>query len=175
VPAIGSSVKLPQQSLSGVEFRKPLVSEAIQIHKLVVDSGTLDENSLYCYLLLCRDFADTCVVAVAEGEIVAFVTAYRPPDRQDVVFVWQIGVSAEFQRRGLGLELLRRLVVQPACQDCSFLEATITPSNVASLGMFQRLAGEMQAGFEVAEGFTSELFGDAGHEEELLFRMGPWK
>ena len=38
--------------------------------------GRLDLNSTCCYLLLCKHFLETCTVAVANGEIVGFVTAY---------------------------------------------------------------------------------------------------
>ena len=66
---------------TGIIFRKPTLEDGAAIWHLVKTTGRLDLNSAYLYLLLARDFADTCVVA-AEGErLVGFVSGYRPPGR----------------------------------------------------------------------------------------------
>ena len=144
--------------------------------QLVVASGVLEPNSLYCYLLLCRDFAATSLVAYQGSELVAFVTAYRPPQRGECLFVWQIGVSPKLRRQGVAGRLLQALLQQPGCRTCRFVEATVTPSNSASQRLFERLASSLGVPCERHVGFGQELFdtGDgADHEEEQLFRIGP--
>ena len=39
------------------------------------DSGTLDLNTSYAYLLLARDFAQTSRIAVHDGAVVGFISA----------------------------------------------------------------------------------------------------
>ena len=162
-----------------LKLRAPTVEDAHAICELVCDSDVLDSNSLYCYLLLCRHFAETCLVGVIDDEVIAFVSAYRPPNRPDSIFVWQIAVAGSHQRHGLGSKLLNALTGLRAVQSCSFIEATVTPSNQASLRMFQRLAERLNAPLETVEGFAQDLFGSeessnaALHEEERLIRIGP--
>src|SRR5690606_27639742 len=127
----------------------------------------------YAYLLLCRDFSSTCLVAECSSALTGFVTAYRPPARSDVLFVWQIGVAPRARGQGLATRLLEELLAQPACHGIRFLEANITPSNHASWRLFERLARRLAAPMETGEGFRADWFGDAAHEAELLMRIGP--
>ncbi|MFY1599560.1 hypothetical protein ACN27A_33500, partial [Micromonospora sp. WMMD737] len=43
-------------------LRRPEASDALAVHRLVADSGVLDLNSTYTYMLLSTDFADTSIV-----------------------------------------------------------------------------------------------------------------
>lgn len=166
-----------QDSSATIRFRKPTPADAPSIHRLVGESGVLDENSLYLYLLLCRDFAATCLIAEIDTRVVAFVTAYCPPDRENSLFVWQIGVHADARRQGLGLRLLIALTERVAFAEEFFVEATIADANVASTRLFAKLAEHYSTEFAhlPTEGFTKEDFGTSGHEPEPLVRIGPIK
>lgn len=152
-------------------MRTPSTSDAASIWQLVRQSGVLDENSLYAYLLLTTHFAETCVVAVERGELLGFVTGYVPPIRPDALFVWQVAVAQEARGRGLGKKMLRHLVERVGRP---FLEATVTPSNSASQRLFASLASEFGAALKESSGFSSADFGGQGHEEERLIRIGPF-
>ena len=155
-------------------LRNPTPRDAAGIWRLVVDSGVLDHNSPYSYLILCQHFADTCIVAEEDARIVGFVTAYRPPIAPEVVFVWQIGVAASMRGRGLGVAILDALVRQPACREVSYLDATVTPSNLASQAMFRAFARKMKTQCVEELCFPEHLFPTAGHEAEHLFHIGPF-
>ena len=165
-------------SASSVSFRAAELSDAAAIWELVVESKVLDPNSRYCYLLLCRDFSDTCVVACRDSEVVGFVTGYRPPEQPDVVFVWQIGIAKSARRQGLAKRLLHSLVSVPACEEVRFLQATVTPSNVASRRLFESFAEDLDVPCRIRQGFTAEMFDRGGsaeeHEDEELFCIGPF-
>src|SRR5699024_2622490 len=75
-------------------FRTPTVADGAGIWRIVQESGVLDLNSAYMYLLLSKDFADTCIVAERDNQLVGFATGYRPPKRPDSIFLWQIGIDA---------------------------------------------------------------------------------
>lgn len=164
-----ASVDEPDQ----FSFRSPTLSDAGRIRQLVADSGVLDENSEYCYLLLCRDFGETSLVAYQGDVLVGFVTAYRPPGRRDCLFVWQVGVHVQARGQGLASRLLERLVCQPGCRGIRSLEATVTPSNTASRRLFESFASRHQIPCLVQPGFPAKLFASAGHEDEDLFCIGP--
>ena len=143
-------------------------SDAAAIEQLVSRSGVLDHNSCYAYLLLCTHFADSCVVAERGDAIVGFVTAYRPPGKPRSLFVWQVAVDASARGQGLGLRLLKHLVTQPTCQDIVAIQATVSPSNLASRRLFESFARHQRARCVEETGFEPADFGKDSHEAEPL-------
>ncbi|HKK14767.1 MAG TPA: diaminobutyrate acetyltransferase [Gammaproteobacteria bacterium] len=162
-----------QQSDSIITLRTPRTEDGADVWRLVKASGVLDVNSAYLYLLLCKDFADTCTVAEKDGALVGFVTGYRPPGRPDVLFVWQIGVDAAARGQGLGSRLLDTLLAQDGCRGIRFIETTISPSNKASRRLFHSLAERLDIEIVEGSGFEADIFPESGHEAENLFRLGP--
>jgi L-2,4-diaminobutyric acid acetyltransferase len=154
--------------------RPPTIKDAAAVWRLVRDSGVLDLNSPYSYLILCQHFVDTCLVAEIAGEIVGFVTAYRPPVASNVIFVWQIGVARSMRGRGIGLAILEELVKKEATNGVSFLEATVTPSNAPSQALFRALAQRLRTQCVETPCFPTHLFPDETHEAEDLYRIGPF-
>ncbi|MDX5310866.1 MAG: GNAT family N-acetyltransferase, partial [Rhodococcus sp. (in: high G+C Gram-positive bacteria)] len=74
------------------------------------DSKVLDVNSSYAYVLWCRDFAATSVVATAgDHEAVGFVSGYRRPEAPDTLFVWQVAVDQDQRGRGVAGRMLDSL------------------------------------------------------------------
>jgi L-2,4-diaminobutyric acid acetyltransferase len=160
-------------TLTELRFRKPREADAAAMWRIVRDSGVLDPNSPYCYLLLCRDFAATCAVAEVGTEVIGFVTGYVPPAQPDTLFVWQIGVTEAFRNRRIAALLLARLLGREACRGVTHIETTIAPSNQASRALFEGLARPMGAAISEVPGFGAELFPESGHEPERRYRIGP--
>jgi L-2,4-diaminobutyric acid acetyltransferase len=158
-----------------ISCRKPAVEEGASIWQLVRASEQLDLNSAYCYLLLCRHFSDTCAVAVVEGEVVGFVTAYLPPGQPDTLFVWQIGVARTMRGKGLATRLLKELLQRDACRGVKYLEATVGPENQASRALFTALARWLNADLIEESCFDAEHFPGEDHEAENLLRIGPFQ
>jgi diaminobutyrate acetyltransferase len=160
---------------SARNIRTPELADAAAIWRLVEQSETLETNSCYAYLLLCRDFADTCLVAYDGDRLAGFVAAYTPPSRPNVVFVWQIGVDSRDRGRGLGRQLLTRLVDDAVTRGVQYMEATVTADNRASLGLFRSFAS--RGGWPLTESghFEPRHFADPQHDAELLIRIGPFK
>ena len=157
-----------------LEIRSPTTKDAAKIWQLVRETGILDPNSAYLYLLLCRDFRDTCLVAVKEARIVGFVSGYRLPSDIRVLFVWQVGVASDAKRQGIGSQLLRELVERNA-GTLTAIEATVSPSNVASRRLFESLAQSLGASvFDVPDGgFGEGDFPPGDHEPEPRIRISP--
>jgi len=155
-------------------FRAPRVSDGAKIHALVSNSAPLDMNSRYCYLLLCRYFVRSCLVAEEDNEIIGFISGFRPPLSDDVFFVWQVAVDSQNRRRGLGKRMLHELLHRPGSRGIRFLETTVTPSNEASRLLFQAFARDLAAPCEEAVCFSQADFGPEAHEAEYLVRIGPF-
>jgi len=157
-----------------VTFRRPTLEDGSAIWNLVDHCKPLDLNSCYAYLLVCRDFSETSVVAEDDGEVVGFISAYIPPPAPDVVFVWQVAVHSSQRGRKLAGRMLQEIMRCPACKHVRYLETTVTPSNKASMALFHSFARDADSNLDETEGFPARLFGGAGaHEDERLLRIGP--
>lgn len=171
-----SGQPVPMKDCDRAEFRlrPPTLEDAPKMWELVCQSEVLDVNSPYLYLLLCRDFARTSLVATCGDRLSGFVTGYRPPERPDVLFVWQVAVSPEDRRRGLARRMLCELVARCRSDDLRFVEATIADGNQNSNRLFAALARELDAPLTRSVGFREEDFPHADHDAEPLVRIGPF-
>ncbi|MFD4250254.1 diaminobutyrate acetyltransferase [Amycolatopsis thermoflava] len=156
-------------------IENPTKADGAALWRIARDSQKLDLNSPYAYLLWCRDFADTSVVARVDGDAVGFVIAYRRPSAPDTVLVWQVAVDASQRGQGLAGALLDNLFTRLVADGVRHLETTITPDNKASIRLFTSFAERWGAELERAELFGSADFPDDGtrHEPEDLYRIGP--
>lgn len=158
-----------------MNFREPTLTDSARITRLVQKCPPLDVNSHYLSLLLCRDFHATCVVAELDSQLAGFLSAYRPPERNDTVFVWQVAVDPQQRSAGVASRMLDELLARPACSQINWLEATVTPSNASSQKLFQSLAARLETQCNREDGFSAELFNEADpHEPEDLYRIGPF-
>lgn len=131
-----------------ITFRTPVQEDGAEIWELIRACKPLDENSMYCNLLQCDHFADTCVVAEMDGKIVGWISAYVPPSDPETVFVWQVAVSSDARGRGLGSRMLHELFSREACYQVWRLQTTITRDNDASWALFKRFADSCGAAMD---------------------------
>ena len=158
-----------------IRFRHPTAADdGKQLWEITKASGSLDLNSVYHYLIMCRHFGGTSLVAERQGRVVGFVTAYIPPASAETIFVWQVAVDASQRGQGVGVQLLTHVVENARKMGVKYLDATITPSNRASIGLFTAAARALNAPFAFEEEFFSATdFGETTHEAEVLFHIGP--
>lgn len=156
----------------GIAVRTPTVADGAALWRMAKDSATLDVNSPYAYLLWCRDFAATSVIAEVAGCPAGFITGYRRPGQPATLMVWQVAVDAAHRGAGLAGRMLDRLAEQLLPGGVTHIETSITPDNAASQRLFLAFARRWEAMID-----RSELFGAAsfpsGHPAEELFRIGP--
>ena len=154
----------------------PRVEDGAAIWRIARDSEVLDLNSSYSYLLWCRDFAATSVVARDEnGEPIAFVTGYIRPDRPETLVVWQVAVDQAHRGKGLAATLLDALTTRVASdQGLTSVETTITPDNTASDRLFTSFAQRHDVPLEHEVLFDGALFPGEPHLPEVLYRIGPF-
>lgn len=149
-------------------LRKPVAKDGAEIWKLVRACRPLDENSMYCNLLQCDHFADTCVVAELSGEIAGWVSAYVMPNQPDTLFVWQVAVSDAARGRGMGSLMLQSILNRPQCKDVARIQTTITAGNEASWALFRKFARLRGADLDVEAYYTQALHFQERHKTEHL-------
>jgi len=157
-------------------LRQPTQADGTAVWVLVDELGSLDRNSTYAYLLLCRDFSETCILAEdgGSGALLGFIMGYRLPAQPDTVFVWQVAVSEKARGQGLASRLLDGLLLSDGCRGVRYLESTVTPSNTASRALFGALARRLDTKLVESSGFPAESFPTGDHEPEPRLRIGPF-
>ncbi|QBS39608.1 diaminobutyrate acetyltransferase [Nocardia sp. CS682] len=169
--ALGSA-PARKQTGPAVVLRAPRVADGAQLWRIAKDSAVLDTNSSYAYVLWCRDFATTSVVAEVNGRVVGFVIGYVRPQAPDTVFVWQVAVDRAQQGKGTGAQLLHALLNNVAAQGVSKLETTISPDNAASIALFSSVARRRDARITKRPLFDAGVFPDS-HAPEDLYLIAP--
>lgn len=150
----------------------PTVADGPALLRMAEDSATLDVNSPYAYLLWCRDFAATSVIADVDGCPAGFITGYRRPGQPATLMVWQVAVDAAHRGAGLAGRMLDYLAEQLRPDGVTHVETSITPDNEASQRLFGAFARRWGAAIDRSELFGAASF-PAGHLAEELFRIGP--
>jgi len=172
-PTLSHPCRPTAHDAAAVWLRAPKPADAAAIHQLVVECPPLDLNSLYAYLLLTEHFAQTCVLAGSGDEVLGFISGYLPPDRADVLFIWQVAVHPAARGQGLARRMLSDLLSRPALAGVHYMETTVSPDNVASRRVFAGVAKACAAPVTEHSLFPTQLFGGADHEDEPLLRIGP--
>ena len=154
-------------------FRPPTSTDGPAVHDLIASCKPLDTNSLYCNLLQCSHFAETCVIAEQNNQIAGFISAYLRPTSPNTLFVWQIAVAKHARGQGLGKQLLKQLLARPTCRFVTDLETTITQSNQASWRLFMSLAQDYKCETTQQPLFDKNIHFAGQHDSEICLRLSP--
>ena len=149
-------------------LRKPEGEDGSAIWELVKECKPLDENSMYCNLIQCDHFGDTCVVAELDGDIVGWISGYVRPDDPETLFVWQVAVSGRARGHGLGRRMLNHLVERAECNDVRRMQTTITRDNDASWGLFRSFAKKRGGELDSEAHFKKDDHFDGHHATEHM-------
>ncbi|MDX2375483.1 diaminobutyrate acetyltransferase [Microbacterium sp. LRZ72] len=150
------------------------MTDGAAMWKIARDSGSLDLNSSYAYLLHCRDHARACRIATIDSEPAGFLLGMIVPLRPSTLFVWQIAVDTAFRGHGLAARMLDDVVADLVeAGEIDTVETTVTDDNAASLRLFHSFA-ERWGNTPISKSplFEAEHFPD-GHDAEPLYTIGP--
>lgn len=156
-------------------LREPQATDGYALNQLVKRCPPLDTNSVYCNLLQCTDFSSTSIAAENDqGELVGFISGYRPPARPDTLFIWQVAVDSSMRGQGLALKMLMGLTERTAAVGVRWLETTISPGNTASEALFAKAFRQLGVEPETRVLFSRAEHFDGQHDDEVLYRAGPF-
>ena len=165
------TVEERERTAARVTLRRTTADDGAALWRMAKESGALDLNSPYAYLMWADLFAATSVVAEVDGEPAGFVMGFRVPGREHVLFVWQVAVAEASRGLGIAGRMLDELVA--ANEGVTAVEATVTPSNDASRRLFQSLADRHGCTCTEAPHYRIEHFPLPNHEAEPLLHIGP--
>lgn len=156
-------------------LRRPTSADAADVSRLIAACPPLDTNSLYCNLLQCSYFAETCVVAESGHGLAGWISGFRSPDKNDELFVWQVAVAPHARGTGLAGRMLDQLIARCAGPSGRPLHiaTTITEENAASWALFGALARRHNASFARRPLFERVAHFGGAHDTEHLVSIGP--
>ena len=155
-------------------LRAPTALDGPRVSALIAACPPLDPNSAYCNLLQCTHFADTCVVAQDQDEVVGWVSAYLRPDQPDTLFIWQVAVAERARGTGLAGRMLTALLAREVCGSIFNISTTITPENQASWALFSGVAGGLDTAMVERPWLMRGLHLPPDHATEHIVTIGPF-
>jgi len=151
-----------------MQFRKPDSEDGAAIWELIAACKPLDENSMYCNLIQCDHFRDTCILAERDGVPVGWISGYVLPADAESFFVWQVAVSETVRGLGLAKRMLERLLARDECQGVTRMQTTITKENNASWALFRSFADAQDAELGHEAHFESDTHFQGEHDTEHM-------
>ena len=158
-----------------LQLRTPQLTDGADIYNLVKNSHPLDLNSLYCYLLICEHFNETSIVVQHQSAIKGFISAYIHPKKNDTLFIWQVAVHSSMRKMGMAMKMVMVILGRDIAKKVRYIETTVSPSNEPSSRFFHSLASTLKTGITKKTFITESMFGEEKHEEEILFKIGPFE
>ena len=158
-----------------VTLRRPAPEDGTAINELIERCKPLDENSVYCNLLQCSHFSETCSLAEIDGDVAGFVSGYMIPEDEESLFIWQVAVSPDARGLSLGKRMIFDILHRSSAKKVKYIKTTITPDNKASHGVFNSIARGMGAQVERDVLFDEEEHFDGQQDTEMLWNIGPFK
>lgn len=157
-----------------LKLRQPDAKDGHMIEALITACPPLDQNSLYSTLLLCTDFADTCVIAEDDdGQVLGWVSGYIPPNDPETFFVWQVAVHENARGQSLGRKMIDHLLQRPVARRTVRLRTTITPDNDASWALFRSVAKHLGAELQHKPWFLEQAHFAGAHDTENMLTIYP--
>ncbi|BBP45163.1 L-2,4-diaminobutyric acid acetyltransferase [Thiosulfatimonas sediminis] len=156
-----------------INFRPPHLSDGDKIYQLIAAAPPLDLNSSYLYFLQSSHFAQTCVVAEKDGQLLGFVSGYLRPDKPTELFVWQLAVVEAGRGQGIAKRLLQQQLLQALKQQPKLqsISATISPGNHASQSVFKRFAQAYGLTIGIQPFLSTAHFAGQDHDPEDEYRL----
>jgi L-2,4-diaminobutyric acid acetyltransferase len=159
---------IKSRTMQNIKLRKPVAEDGAAVWELIGACRPLDENSMYCNMLQCDHFRDTCVIAESGDRVVGWVSGYLVPGDDSTLFIWQVAVSDHARGAGLAGRMLQAIVTRDICRNVAQIQTTITRDNAASWALFQKFAERQNADLDSAPHFTRDDHFDGAHATEHM-------
>ena len=154
-----------------IKITSPRKKDGSAVAKLIKRCPPLDLNSTYHYLIQSHYFSKTCSIAFDNKKIVAFVSGFINPSRNNSLFIWQVAIDEDYRGKELGIELIEFILKQN--KNINSIEATVTETNSASRRMFQKICEKYQIKLSEQTLFDKEQDFSKEHDSEILIKIGP--
>lgn len=120
-------------------------------------------------------FSGQCAVVHSDdsNDLLGFISTIQKPTSLNTLFVWQICIDQQVQKRGLAKSLIN-FVLKQQKEKVDYIETTISDDNQASQNLFKSVAKDYNAAIKKTVYVSADEF-RVGHETEYLYTIGTLK
>ncbi|RBQ28608.1 diaminobutyrate acetyltransferase [Aliarcobacter vitoriensis] len=153
--------------MTNLIYRKPVKKDSKDIVNIIKECRILDLNSEYLYLLQTTHFKESCCVLENNNKIIGFVSGYYLPEDPKTLFIWQVAVDEQYRGKNLAFSMIKNIIDR---REIDFLISTVSPSNISSTKVFEKVAQYFNTKLEKKVLFTKNDF-CGFHEDEVQFTI----
>ncbi len=124
-------------SPSNFQIRKCTPDDVDKVRSLVSNIPPLDLHSAFTYWVLFYYFDHLCYLVECKKDqtiqCCGFISGIIPSGRNEICYLWQLGVHKEYRNKRLEQLLINAFVSSALCLGAKKLQFSIDPQNFASL------------------------------------------
>lgn len=152
-------------------IRKCMVEDVDILRRFVAECKPLELHTPFTYWTLFNYFSNLCFLMVDEEKVIGFISGVRSSLDNEIVYLWQIGVSKDHRGKNCASLLLDHFIKAVIDLDCSKIQVSISPENQSSYNAFVRYAKENSYSFEkIGEVKYYDQLSDK-NEFEILYQI----
>lgn len=122
-----------------MRIRKATQEDFLDVYRFTAACPGMENYPEHVYKIILRYFGDYCFIAKDDsGQIIGFAMGIVPRSFPGTYFLWEIGVSPSYKRRGIGGELVLEIENILRALEFKRIEVTIDPVNLPSQKFFEK-------------------------------------
>ena len=153
----------------------PELSKFKEISSLVAECEGLVAHDNHFYKIILNYFGNSSFIAIDDNRVLGWVFGFKSQFDPNIFFLWQLGVHPKVRRRGVGLQLIERLIEVARGLGSTKMRSTVIRENVASRDLFEKCGFNNIS--ESKENFLTDQYGPyipnyyAENEDLVLYEL----
>jgi L-2,4-diaminobutyric acid acetyltransferase len=117
-------------------------ADVAAVQNFVADCPPLTVHTEFTYWVLLRYWGDYCLIAEQDDEITGVLLAIGAGSADDLIYLWQVGVTPALRGTGLAQGMLCEFAARASRSGRTRVQVSVADDNRASHGLFARFAEE---------------------------------
>ena len=113
-----------------------------KIRRFVRECEPLELHTPFTYWTLFNYFSNLCFLIAEDDMVIGFVSGIRSSLDQNVVYLWQIGVSKNSRGKNYASVLIDAFTKAVRAIECNKIQVSISPENKTSYNVFLKYVKE---------------------------------
>lgn len=146
-------------------------SDVERIRKFIDECKPLELHTSFTYWMLFYYFPNLCFLMLENEKILGFISGIRSSADEKVVYLWQIGVSKDYQGKKYSSILIDNFLKAALDLKCNKIQVSIDPKNLSSYQTFLKYSNN--CGYKFSKigkvSYHDKLSNEKDHE--LLYQI----
>ncbi|KYC45715.1 MAG: Acetyltransferase (GNAT) family protein [Candidatus Methanofastidiosum methylothiophilum] len=121
-------------------IRNCTVEDVDKVRRFVNECKPLDLHTPFTYWALFNYFPNLCFLMEEEENVIGFISGLRSSIENNMVYLWQIGVSKDQRGKNYASVLIDHFIKGVISIECDKIQVSIAPQNQSSNNTFFKYA-----------------------------------